>query len=66
MNWTETPDGKYRVQVIADSSGEYVGNGLRFPTIEDALKYGHNLAMRWTLVRSFRVIDDAGATIRVS
>lgn len=43
-------------QVIADSSGQWTGNALRFATEEEALGYANNLAMRWTLVTDRRVV----------
>lgn len=48
----------YRVQVIADSSGEWCGNGLKFDTIEEAKDYAINLMWRWTLVRNWRVLGN--------
>ena len=53
--------GKYRVKVIADNSGKYVGNGVTFDTLDEAVGYGFDLAGRWLLVRSwavFTVADD--------
>ena len=47
----------YKVEVIADSSGTWCGNGLRFTTTEEAETYAKDLAMRWTLVRDYRVVD---------
>lgn len=47
----------FKVEVLADSSGQYVANGLRFKDKESAEKYGKNLAMRWTLVRAWRVVE---------
>jgi hypothetical protein len=47
----------YRVKVIADSSGEFVGNGLTFASIEEAKKYGRDLAWRWTAVREWKVFE---------
>jgi len=46
----------YKVEVIADSSGEWVGNALRFPTKEKADEYGRDLASRWTAVREWRSV----------
>jgi hypothetical protein len=46
----------YKVEVIADRSGTWCSNGLRFPTPEDATVYGERLAMRWALVREWRVV----------
>lgn len=49
-------DFPYRVEVIADSSGKWCGNGLHFATALEADKYGYDLAMRWTAVRKYRVL----------
>ena len=34
----------YRVEVIADNSGKWAGNGLTFPTVEQAEVYARYLA----------------------
>lgn len=47
----------HKAEVIADSSGEWVGNGLRFGTAAEAEAYADNLACRWTAVRKTRVIE---------
>ena len=51
----------YAAEVIADSSGQFAGNAMRFPTREEAEIYVADLARRWTLVRETRVVksDDA-------
>jgi hypothetical protein len=54
MNKTE---GRYKVEVIADNSGKWCSNALRFDDVDSALVYGQDLAWRWTLVRKFRVFD---------
>jgi hypothetical protein len=46
----------YAAEVIADSSGKWVGNGLRFATEEEAQSYVHGLMWRWTAVRDTRVV----------
>lgn len=46
----------FRVEVIADSSEEWVGNGLTFATQEEAEAYAKDLWSRWTAVRSWRVV----------
>lgn len=54
----------YMPQVIADASGKFVGNALRFTTEEEATEYVADLASRWTLVRDTRVVphtDEANA-----
>jgi hypothetical protein len=45
---------KYKVWVIADSSGKWCANGLEFDSIEKAKEYGADLAWRWTAVRNWR------------
>ena len=44
-------------EVIADSSGKFYGNALRFATREEAEANVANLAMRWMLVRETRVVE---------
>lgn len=46
----------YIAQVIADNSGKWCGNALEFDTAELAETYATDLAMRWTLVRDWRVM----------
>jgi hypothetical protein len=46
-----------KVEVIADSSGEWVSNQLRFATKELAEAYGSDLSCRWTAVREYRVVE---------
>jgi hypothetical protein len=52
--------GKYKVQVIADSSGTWAGNGLRFHCVTEAAAHARDLAGRWRLVTRWRVVDDDG------
>jgi hypothetical protein len=47
----------YKAEVIADGSGEWVGNGLRFATREAAKAYAIDLHSRWTAVREWRVVE---------
>jgi hypothetical protein len=47
----------YRVEVIADDSGEWLDNGMTFPTHEKAEEYAKGLYSRWTLVREWRVVE---------
>lgn len=47
----------FKAEVIADNSGKFCGNGLRFATQEEAEAYAKDLAWRWTLVREWRVVD---------
>lgn len=44
----------WKPEVIADSSGQWTGNGLRFATAEEALSYAEDLMMRWLAVREIR------------
>lgn len=38
----------FAAEVIADNSGKWVGNGLRFATKDEAEKYAVDLMWRWT------------------
>jgi hypothetical protein len=46
----------FKVEVIADNSGKWCGNGLTFETREAAEKYARDLFSRWTAVREWRVV----------
>ena len=60
MKYATDPDaGRFRVEVIADSSGKWCGNACRFDTYDEALAYGLDLACRWTRVREVRVVEEA-------
>ena len=48
---------KYAVEVIADSSEVFCGNGLTFDTYEQAEAYAKDLYSRWTALRSWRVMQ---------
>jgi hypothetical protein len=47
----------YKPEVIADSSGKWATNALRFATEAEALAFGDDLASRWTLVRDYRASE---------
>lgn len=47
----------WRPEVIADNSGQWTPNGLRFATREEAEANVQNLAARWYLVRETRVVE---------
>ena len=47
---------QYKVQVIADNSGEWAGNAKVYDTYKAAENAAIDLAIRWTLVREWRVI----------
>lgn len=51
----------FKVEVIADSSGKWCGNAVRYPSEAAAKIGGADLANRWLLVREWRVVpsDDA-------
>ena len=51
----------FRPEVIADSSGQWCGNTLRFATREEAETNVQDLMMRWFAVRETRVVasDDS-------
>jgi hypothetical protein len=46
----------WKVEVIADNSGKWCSNLLRFETEAEAKVYAFELMMRWTLVRDTRVV----------
>ena len=47
----------FKPEVIADSTGKWFGNGLRFATHNEAQVYVADLALRWTAVRDTRVVE---------
>lgn len=49
------PPVQFRVEVIADASGQWCGNGLKFDSREAAEAYARDLSGRWTAVREWRV-----------
>jgi hypothetical protein len=44
-------------EVIADATGEWLGNGLRFATEAEALASAPNLAGQWFAVRDWRAVE---------
>ena len=52
--------GDYRVEVIADDSGEWCSNALRFDTADEARAYALDLSSRWMQVRASSTVDAAG------
>jgi hypothetical protein len=46
-------------EVIADSSGKWCGNAVRFATKEEAEADVRDLANRWFMVRETRVVESA-------
>lgn len=53
---TMTTTGSYAAEVIADSSGTWAGNGLRFATEAEAASYVRDLEWRWFAVKATRVV----------
>lgn len=49
----------YKVEVIADRSGQWTGNGITYTTREHAEESARDLASRWTAVRDWRVVEVA-------
>lgn len=47
----------FAAEVIADDSGKFCGNALRFATREEAELYSKDLMRRWLLVREYRVVE---------
>jgi hypothetical protein len=47
----------WKPEVIADTSGQWCGNALRFATREEAEANVRDLIMRWFAVRDTRVVD---------
>jgi len=46
----------FKAEVIADASGKWSSNSLRFATEAEAEAYVRDLAGRWTSVRETRVV----------
>jgi hypothetical protein len=44
-------------EVIADDSGKWSRNGLRFATKEEADAWNKDLFRRWVLVREYRSVE---------
>lgn len=47
----------YAPEVIADRTGKWCGNALRFATHEEARANVHDLMRRWTAVTDIRVVE---------
>ncbi len=47
----------FKPEVIADASGKWCGNALRFATCEEAEANVQDLMMRWFAVRETRVVQ---------
>ena len=49
----------YATEVIADNSGKWCGNALRFATKEEAEANVRDLFSRWMLVKETRVVESS-------
>ena len=47
----------WKPEVIADNTGKWCGNQLRFATREEAEQNVYDLSMRWYAVRKTRVVE---------
>lgn len=47
----------WKAEVIADDSGNWASNALRFRTKEACERYGRDLMWRWLLVRDVRATE---------
>ena len=47
----------FKPEVIADASGKWSGNALRFATREEAEANVRDLMMRWFAVRETRIVE---------
>lgn len=47
----------FKAEVIADASGKWVSNLMRFATYAEAQSYAADLARRWTQVRQTAVAE---------
>jgi hypothetical protein len=48
---------KWKVEVIADSSGLWCGNAMVYDSKEEAEEAAKDLMSRWMLVREWRVVE---------
>ena len=47
----------FQVEVIADNSGQWEANALRFETQVEADLYGRDLMWRWLAVKEMRIVS---------
>ena len=47
----------WKAEVVADSTGKWNGNALRFATQDEAAAYAKDLMSRWTSVQLWRVLE---------
>lgn len=63
----ESPDPdspSFLVEVLAQGEKTFVPNGLRFPSIESAEAYAHDLTSRWFAVTAWRIAGSSDAPNR--
>lgn len=48
---------KFKIEVIADSSGKWAGNAMVYDTFDAAKEAAVDLAHRWLLVTKARVVE---------
>ena len=53
---TSTEPGRWRSEVIADSSGIWSANMITYATREEAVAAGSELSGRWMLVQKWRAV----------
>ena len=53
----KTMPRSYKPEVIADSTGKWSSNSLRFKTEQEAYANVQNLAAKWFAVREYRVVE---------
>ena len=46
----------WKIEVVADDSGEWESDPFRFETVDGALAYARDLEFRWAAVRDWRVV----------
>lgn len=51
------PPASWKVEVIADSSGQWCGNAVRYASKKAAEIGAADLAWRWLAVRDWRVVE---------
>lgn len=54
----------FKVGVKTNGDREWVSNGLRFATEQEAKDYGHDLFLRWTAVNEWTVLPSEDAPNR--
>jgi len=50
-------DSQFKIEVVADSSGRFTGNGMVYADFKTAKYAAVDLAQRWLLVTSARVVE---------